>query len=186
MDERENSGGMADSTKEFQKYATEEVLVWFKKLRVVNRAHWETAELFKRYGFALGVVSVSVTAVAGTSVFANLTTSPIYWLQVLAGFLTFVAVVSAALQNYLDYPRRAERHRQMGILFGGVKRLAEIKLANPPSSRTELETSLREIGTKWNEVATNQPSIPQWLLEKVEKDVESKPERRRLLDRRGE
>lgn len=164
---------MGADGREFQKYATGELWAWYRKLRIANKAHWVTAEKFKRNGLIWGSFSVSATAVAGTSVFANLTASPNYLLQVIAGFLTFVVVVSTALQNYLDYPRRAERHRQVGIAFGNLKRWAKTKLANPPSTRKELEGFLENIRWQWNDVAQDEPSIPQKLLKKVTMDVES-------------
>src|SRR5439155_18704579 len=61
--------------------------------------------------YTIGVPTITLSAVVGTSVFSALGQNPEQLLKLLVGILSVTAAVFAALQTFMDYPARAERHR---------------------------------------------------------------------------
>jgi hypothetical protein len=87
-----------------------------------NRGHYVAAERAEVRGRILGITSVVVGAVVGTSIFATIQSSPSVSWRVAAGILVTGAAVFSALQTFLDYAKRAAEYRTAGAAYGRLRR----------------------------------------------------------------
>jgi hypothetical protein len=70
----------------------------------------------------LGIPVVVLTAVVGTTIFSSLGSSPNRALVIAAGLISLLAAVLAALQTFLGFAQRAEKHRASGVAYSELKR----------------------------------------------------------------
>lgn len=69
----------------------------------------------------LGIPVVVLTAVVGTTIFASLGASPDSRLVIVAGLVSLLAAALAALQTFLGFAQRAEKHRTAAAAYGTLK-----------------------------------------------------------------
>ncbi len=109
--------------------------------------------------YVLGLPSVVLAAVAGTSAFAASGHH-----HVLAGVLALSAAVLAALSTFLNPSQNARLHQHAaasyGALEGDFRRFASIDLVMPGGQAAALEAKLDEAVTRFNEVDAASPPIP--------------------------
>lgn len=86
-----------------------------------NRGHYVGAERAEARGRTLGIASVALGAVVGTSIFATIQSSPSVDWRIIAGILVTGAAVLGALQTFLDYAKRAAEHRTAGAAYGRLR-----------------------------------------------------------------
>src|SRR5215813_745151 len=97
--------------------------------------------------YAIGVPTIMLSAIVGASVFAALGQNPDLPVKLLVGFLSVASAALAAVQTFLDYPARAERHRAAAAKYKGlVHEIEQVLCAKPhPESRdTKLIAGLRD------------------------------------------
>jgi hypothetical protein len=70
----------------------------------------------------LGVPVVVLTAVVGTTIFSSLGASPDSALVIVAGLISLLAATLAALQTFLGFAERAEKHRTAAAAYSALKR----------------------------------------------------------------
>jgi len=122
----------------------EQVLTdWYDRVRVIQEAHYSSADYYGRRRYWLGVPAVVLSAFVGTSVFASIQKQPQLWLQVVVGMASVAAALLASLQTFLGYSERAEKHRIAGAKYGALGRELEQLRANAGIS-DELITEVRK------------------------------------------
>jgi hypothetical protein len=91
----------------------------------------------------LGIPVVVLTTVVGTTIFSSLGASPDSRLVIVAGLISLLAAVLAALQTFLAFAERAEKHRTAAAAYSTLKReldlLATKLLIATPSANEALE-----------------------------------------------
>jgi hypothetical protein len=70
----------------------------------------------------LGIPVVVLTAAVGTTIFATFGTNPDSRWVIIAGLVSLLAAILAALQTFLGYAQRAERHRAAAVAYSQLKR----------------------------------------------------------------
>jgi uncharacterized membrane protein YeaQ/YmgE (transglycosylase-associated protein family) len=127
-----------------------------------NRGHYVAAERAEGRGRLLGIASVIVGAVVGTSIFATIQSSPSVNWRIAAGLLVTGATVLSALQTFLDYAKRAAEYRTAGAAYGRLRRefdgfLLEI---NSNEDRVKLMEDLSVLRGHIDELGQQSPLIP--------------------------
>lgn len=127
-----------------------------------NRGHYVAAERADARGRILGIASVAVGAVVGTSIFATIQSSPSVDWRIAAGLLVTGAAVLSALQTFLDYAKRAAEYRTAGAAYGRLRRefdsfLLEIATS---SNRVQLMEGLSVLRDHIDELGQQSPLIP--------------------------
>ncbi len=127
-----------------------------------NRGHYVAAERAEARGRILGIASVAVGAVVGTSIFATIQSSPSVDWRIAAGLLVTGAAVLSALQTFLDYAKRAAEYRTAGAAYGRLRRefdsfLLEIATS---SDRVRLMEGLSGLRGHIDELGQQSPLIP--------------------------
>lgn len=146
------------SEQEFQSSA--DVLQrWFKRSRESQLSHQLMAENLSATHGTLGVLTISITAIAGaTTLLATLGEVS----KVLLGLLTLVAAILASLQTFLKLEDRANQHRIAGARYGHVRRKLELAMVLEAS---EKESRLKEAENELNSLASESPSVSKRVLD---------------------
>ena len=139
---------------------------WDSDLRVICHGHYDAAVHVGRRHYTLGVPVVILTTAVGTSVFAALEKNPNSWLQILVGLASLLAAVLAALQTFLKYSERAEKHRQAGAFFGALLKELEQVRAVPPEDDPRFRKWADSFRARWDEVSKESPTIPGHIYRK--------------------
>lgn len=127
---------------------------WYARVVWVQYGHYIAALHFNRRHWFLGGVNVLLAAAVGTSVFATLAQKAD--LLVLTGALSVIATLSSALQTFLSYGERADKHRVAGARYGIVGRELELLLARPELVIGALEKTKEKLDA----LAQECPHIP--------------------------
>lgn len=131
-------------------------LRWYERASTVAYRHYQTAQRFSRLNFFFGIPTVVLATVVGTSVFATLQAKPDFWWQVTIGLMSIAAAILSALQSFLGYNDKAERHRASGSKYNAVGRELELWLAQPVEDLIKLESIRQRIDA----LAQESPHIP--------------------------
>jgi len=117
--------------------------------------------------YALGIPTLIVSTVVGTSVFSALSSEQVPALWV--GLLSIAGAVLAALQTFLDFGGRSDKHRTAGVKYKAAIRLFEltkVRLAEGEVITTDEIDSFREMLDSLEESA---PVIMSRIYDRVEK-----------------
>lgn len=129
---------------------------WYERAATVGYGHYRAALRFSRLNFFLGFPTVVLATVVGTSVFASLQKQPEVRWQVLIGTMSIVAAILSALQSFLGYGDKAERHRIAGARYNAVGRELELMLA-----RDRDWQALDDVRHRIDSLAQESPHIPE-------------------------
>ena len=131
-------------------------------VRQSNRGHYVAAERAEARNRILGIASVVVGTVVGTSIFATIQSSPSVNWRVAAGLLVTGAAVLSALQTFLDYAKRASEYRTAGAAYGRLRREFDgfmLKIATS-KDRVQLMEDLSILRGHIDELGQQSPLIP--------------------------
>lgn len=140
-------------------------LEWYKRVATVAHGHYRAALRFSRLNFWFGIPSVVLATIVGTAVFASLQQKPELWIQIVVGLMSIVAAIFAALQSFLGYGEKAEKHRVAGAKYNGIGRELELLL-----SQDQDWSALDSIRTRIDALAQDSPHIPESVHEEMPND----------------
>ena len=130
---------------------------WYKRVAVTQAAHYYSAESLTSRKYWLGVPTVLLSTIVGTSVFATLKeqdTDP--KIQIVLGLASVASAVLASLQTFLGDSERAEKHRVAGANYGALGRELEYILA---SDKNVNDIAVQKIKSKLDELAIESPNL---------------------------
>jgi hypothetical protein len=129
---------------------------WLKGLRIAHIGHSKSASLFAFRGRVLGLCTVVLATVVGSSIFATMASSPATWQKVIVGGMSLVAAALAAAQTFLNYPEVAEQHRRASQQFGVLRRELEIELDGGVPDHERVQSVI----SRWNQLEGEVPAVP--------------------------
>jgi hypothetical protein len=130
---------------------------WYHRAATVAHGHYRAALRFSRLNFWFGFPSVILATIVGTSVFATLQLKPEFWWQVTVGVMSIAAAILSALQSFLGYNDKAEKHRAAGAKYNAVGRELELWLSVAEENVEKLDLIRRRIDA----LAQESPHIPE-------------------------
>ena len=142
---------------------------WHVRCRRNRVANYAAANVFSKRHIVLGVFTVSISAIVGTSVFASLGKQVMPAIQITVGVMSILAAVLAALQTFLKYGDRASAHRLTGSRYGALVRPIEMQLAvskEPPPPQV-----VEAIKTKMDKLAEEAPELPEYIWKQSLKQI---------------
>ncbi|MEO1390603.1 MAG: SLATT domain-containing protein [Cyanobacteria bacterium J06634_6] len=152
------------------KISVEELLEsWYRRLRNSQFAHYESAKSFARIHYWLGIPSVLLSTLIGTSIFATLGESVETNLRLAAGLVSVLAAGLTSLQTFLKLSEKSEKHRSAAARYGSLRREIE-ELLSLQSLNESSAASLREAIDR---LAEESPSIPNRDWSKAQKKLAS-------------
>ena len=161
---------------------------WYRRAREAQFSHYEAANRCGACSRWFGVPAVILSALVGTSVFASLQTEVDVGLKILVGIISIFASVLSALQTFLGFSERAEKHRAAAASYGAVRRAIEQRQVLPPSSRKEADTFLASVRTQLDDIASATPDVPAGIWRRAQGAIAqtSRPEGFRTAARDGD
>ncbi len=159
---------------------------WHNRAAAAAMAHYSLANRCRRRNVLLGVPVVVFSTVVGTSLFATLNEASVNSsVRLMIGIVSVAAAVLAALQTFLRFAERAERHVTAADWYSAVRRgIAEV-LALPPSARQPPTAYLPAVRKEMSKIGQQAPEIgaPLWLKVAAAHGVEDAPPARSSADR---
>lgn len=148
------------------------LLKWIRRARESQMSHYDMADLLSARDRQLGWLVTVLTAFVGTAVFASLTATAVsVELRIFVGFVSVAAVISAALQTFLKYAERAEKHRSAGARYGAVRRRLEAIYCGDPDARDgHYLTSIRD---ELDRLAQDSPNVPPRIFYRTQRTLSS-------------
>jgi len=137
---------------------------WRQRSREASLAHYDSAHLCERNHFFLGMPTVVLSTIVGTSIFATLAKEAAPEGKIIIGTLSVLAATFAALQTFLRFAERAERHRVAAAQFSSLNKELELIQAYPQASSQEENKLLSEFRKRWDDVIAHSPTCNQRAL----------------------
>jgi hypothetical protein len=152
---------------------------WYRRARESQLSHYKVATFYAARARRLGVATVILSALTGTTLFATLEeTAGGTTIHLALGLCSITAAVLAALHTSLGYSERANQHRAAGTLYGSIRREMERYQAFRPAERDDAIRVLEGLRTRIDEAATAAPDVPERLWRQAQADIKhtSRPE----------
>lgn len=145
---------------------------WLYRIRRTQQAHYEAATHFVRLNYWLGIPAIVLSAIVGTSVFATLQRETDTRIKIAVGIASITAAILMALQTFLHYSERAEKHRLVGVRYGALRREIEKRLAFPPARR-DLEAYLESVRIQWDKCNEDCPTVPKSIWHSTKAEIKA-------------
>lgn len=160
---------------------------WGRRAEAAKHAHYLLATRLRRRNLWIGIPAVVVSAVVGTSLFASLANGteglPVE-LRVVIGSLSVSAAVLSAMQTFLRFAERSERHAQAGDWYASIKRKIDQIEAFPPGDRGDPKQELNSLRKEISEAGQTYPQIGESVWHEVARryGVDDPPEEKQMKD----
>ena len=141
--------------------------IWFRRSRESQFAHYEAAKYLSRRNYFLGIPVIVLTTIVGTSIFASFQEQNMIWLRIILGLVSVAAAVLSALQTFLRFQERAEKHRSAGASFGSIRREIEQLFIDIENAKV-MTQSLDAIRKRFDSLSKEAPEIPNSIWKKAE------------------
>lgn len=129
---------------------------WYRRARESQFAHYESVQPLVRANYKLGLPVVALSTLVATSVFATLESATALGYRISVGIISASAAVLAALQTFLRFDERAEKHRAAGGQYGALRRELEQARAGGPPYDARVINDIRE---KLDSISSHAPEI---------------------------
>ncbi|WP_226366902.1 SLATT domain-containing protein [Pseudonocardia sp. ICBG162] len=143
-----------------------------------GRAQYLASRRLSGLNTHLGVPVVALTTVVGTATFSSLNESPDTSIVIIVGLASILAAVLSALQTFLGFAERAEKHRIAANAYADLKRRMDIGVIDIArngslNSAVEIASSLiREIA----DIDRNSPEAPDKFYDQARREQEQDSE----------
>jgi len=128
---------------------------WYDQIAIKQHEHYLAALRFSRLHYWVGIPLILLSAVVGRSVLARPQQKRNASGRIAIGMLSVSATVLAALQTFLSYNERAEKHRMAGARYAALGWQLALMLAQDSEC-----SGLDDIGKQLDALAQESPSIP--------------------------
>jgi hypothetical protein len=159
-------GGRRWSTDERQLLAD-----WTARVTAAQHAHYYLMTQLRRRNLMLGIPVIVLTAAVGTALFTSISSTdaaPV-WAKVAAGAISALAGVLAAIQTFLKFSERAEKHAVAADWLVAVRRELETVAATPEKARGNPSDVLEGLRKEINKISQTAPGIGEALWQRFAK-----------------
>jgi hypothetical protein len=124
----ESSNPVASAPARWNDQARKMLKEWHLRATAAQFGYQTKAQKSRKANLLLGVPVVALTTIVGTSVFVALTKDPATWVKILAGAMTILAAVLAAIQTFLAYAQVTENNRVAASRYAMIRRHIELAI----------------------------------------------------------
>lgn len=146
------------------------LIAWKKRAAAAQHCHYFLSTRLHRRNLWLGIPVVILSTVVGTSLFATLADPkadiPVP-IRITVGLVSVLAAVLAAIQTFLRFAERSERHAQAGDWFSAIRREIEELEAIPPERRGNPRTVLAGLRRDVNKAGQTYPQIGESVWHRI-------------------
>jgi hypothetical protein len=163
--------------------STEQLLDdWYRRARESQFAHYNAAYPLASANYRLGLPVIVLSTFVATSVFATLESSTALGYRIAVGIISVSAAVLSALQTFLRFEERAEKHRTAGGQYGALRRELEAARAAGAPYDPALIARVRE---QFDSIANQAPEIPPRIWSRTEATLAAREVSGRPMKRAG-
>jgi hypothetical protein len=158
---------MADVKRVFVPNAVDELLNgWLVHAHKARDRHDEAARRYARGQYSLGIPSLVVSTVVGTSLFAALSSqmTPPLWIAI----LSMLAAVLSALQTFLDFGGRSDKHRNAAVKYKAAIRLLEETLVQMQQGRNVSKEQIDDTRAGLDRLEESAPIVIPSVYDRIE------------------
>ena len=137
---------------------------WLYSAQVSMSVHYEAARMFERRHYWLGVPALILSTAVGTTVFATLKKDLELSAQLATGLASLSAGILTALQTFMGFSNRAEKHKAAGAEYASLVRLIHEQLAFPSGKPDELKKFISNLRTRFDTLSKESPSLRDRLI----------------------
>lgn len=141
---------------------------WQERARINQLQHYEAAQYYTRAHNALGIPAVVLSTVVGTTVFATLAKQVDLRIEIAVGCISVIAAILAALETFLRYSERAEKHRATAAAYASIRHRLEAATNIPVSLRQPLKEFLTGIEGQIDLLAQSSPNVPPRVWRRIQ------------------
>lgn len=124
----------------------------------IQLGHYRAANVNERWHFGLTLISVTLSAVVGTSIFAQLSQNH----PIVLGLASILAAASSAVQGSSKLAEKAKEHRDAGADYGSLRRKIDVLclcLEAGDVTRKQALDELEEISNTLTSLAKQSPVL---------------------------
>ena len=135
---------------------------WRQRTAAASEAHYKLASALRRKNLWLGVPVVFFTSIVGTSLFGTLADPNVLnppAVKIAIGLISLVAAILAALQTFLRFGERAEKHVVAADWYAAVRRDIDQLLALSAKERGTPKSCFDRIRKQMSKVGQHSPEI---------------------------
>jgi hypothetical protein len=127
-------------------------------------AHYRAAEIAAKRNRQIGIPNVALSSIVATSVFATLSENVDVRIKFATGAIALITAILAALQAFLSFGDRAERHKAAGAKYGSIRRKIDMFILEFSEKQHEKEiesaiSKLIDIADELNSLANESPTL---------------------------
>jgi hypothetical protein len=137
------------------------LLKWLERSRTNQLQHYKAAAYYNLANNALGIPVVVLSTIVGTAVFASLEKQVGLRTQLCVGGISILAAVLAALQTFLRYSERAEKHHSVAASYGTLRKQIEAIGFLPVESRGGIKELIDSLRVQFDFLAQSAPNPPE-------------------------
>lgn len=138
---------------------------------IMWKSHSLCTPIFESKNKILGIPAAVISAVVGSSIFANIALdNRNIWLMLITGMLSIGAAILSALQTFLRYSEIAQAHKASSAGYEQIRRkidLFKLRYKNGDISKSDLITQLEDISNQMNELGATSPTLPEHIQPKA-------------------
>lgn len=129
--------------------------------------HDLASRVYERARYVIGAPAVILSTVVGSAVFSALKAkeAPDGWVVA----LSVLAAAFSALQTFLDFPARAERHRTKGVKYKVIIRLLEQTLVDMANGSPPGENAVASFRAQFDSLEEDAPVIMPRIFDAIER-----------------
>jgi hypothetical protein len=144
-----------------------------------KKKHYNARDRYTGYHTKMGIIIVVLAAIMGTSVYCSLSKSEILITQIIVGIFTVSIAVLTALQTYLNFEKRALRHKVTADRYLWLMKEAQRLYAYYKDGSRTIDKVQKELDRMYQEVKDiqkDEPDTSQGDYQKSQDGVENDEE----------
>lgn len=146
---------------------------WRQRTAAASEAHYKLASGLRRKNLMLGIPVVIFSSIVGTSLFATLAhpeagIPPAF--KIAIGLISLLAAIFAALQTFLRFGERAEKHVVAADWYAAVRRDVDQLLVLSPKERGTPKSCFDRLRKQMSKVGQHSPEIGDRLWKDMAKE----------------
>jgi hypothetical protein len=133
---------------------------WYERSKKRQYAHYQAAIYYNKWHYLVSVPQVVLSAFVGTSVFATLRQDVGLKVRIMIGCVSVLVAVFGALQAFLRFSERSEKHRSTSAKSASAAREIEVVIErSEQGNKTPMDT-LDRIARHIDSIDADAPGIP--------------------------
>lgn len=142
-------------------------------------ANYSAANRYAKRNYWLGIPTVALTAIVGTTVFVALEIKVVDPpVQILIGLISIFSAVLAALQTFLNLGELAGKYRSTAAEYGSVKRQLDQIVAEYESGKDVQDEVITSIREQMDTLSREGTEVPKDLWDKARETIPSTDNRK--------